>query len=344
MQRENLFVKLIKIEKENFGFYGNDCEFSIEIYKDKKYLLGEANMTVVQMGVDYSDAYEYLYDYDLSDEDDSQSLAEFLGVDSIDEDWLDEDGQIDVDCLPQEICEQIESNYDDSLIDCYYEEFAEMADEEGFVSLPDFADNYKFRTWTDKLENLDLDLPLSEMFEKLNGGFYQNEFDAETMPCDKVDVLSAAGKKTFADLATLVAAGMDDMDMVSSYINVRFDGDYDRETRAQEDMKSICIEMAYITLRSLLPAMHYYDSPDWRSRVSEAINSVCKSLGVVYDDNDSSDFEELSEKVYEYCSGQVNTVETSQELNDLLEEMVKRGVYPMPDAEYAKLLQERGVE
>lgn len=344
MRRDNLFVKLVKIEKEDFGFYGNDCEYSIEIYKDKKFLLGEADMTVVQMGVDYSDAYDFLYDYDPTDEDDCQSLAEILGVDSIDENWLDEDGQIDVDCLPQEIIEHLENEYDETLLDCYYEEFAEMTGEDDFVSLPDFAENYKFKTWSGKLVNLDLELPLSEMFEKVNGGFYQNEVDVETMACDVIDILDAEGRKTFAGLATLIAAEMDNMDMVSSYIDVRYDGEYSREERAYKEMKFIYVEMAYVILRSLMPVMNYYDLLDWQDEVAGTLNNICKSLGVVYDDNESSDFDDLSEEVSQYCSGQRATADASQEMADFIEELVKKGVYPMSDAKYTKLLQERGIE
>lgn len=178
---QEYFVRLKEIRKDNFNAYGNDCEYELEVFDANKKKVGEAMAPVVQMGVDYSSAYEFIYDYDMSDEDDRQSLAEILGVESIPDEWLNEDGNIDTDKLPQEVCATIEEREDEMLIDWYYEDFGEDSDEDGFILLAKFAEKYQVRSSYGSLDSygkimkLDITKPLSEMFETkgIKGWFYE---------------------------------------------------------------------------------------------------------------------------------------------------------------------------
>ncbi|MBQ0057133.1 MAG: hypothetical protein KBT20_05700 [Bacteroidales bacterium] len=127
-------------------------DYELEVFDANKKKVGEAMAPIVQMGVDYSSAYEFIYDYDMSDEEERQDLADSLGVESIPDEWLDDDGDIDT-------------------------------DEDGFMPLAKFAEKYQVRSSYGSLDSygkileLDPEKPLSEMFEadSIKGWFCEEE-------------------------------------------------------------------------------------------------------------------------------------------------------------------------
>lgn len=354
--KNTYFVKLTKIEKDNFNFYGNNCDYNLDVFNDKKQKIGYAIAPVVQQGTDYSSAYEFLYDYNANDEEDRASLAEMLNVEEIADEWFDEDGTIDPDSLPKEICEQIEEQEDEMLIDYYYEEFAELADENGFLSLSDFAEHFSVRSshgsLLDKygdIVSLDINSPLSEMFEERGiNGWYEAEEPDDALLETLVPDITGNGKELFVYLTALIAYQLDDMDMLSSYINIRYDGEHSKEEEAKDDMKYIYVEIAYITLRTLVPRLDYYDEDYWENKFITMVNSIGHNLGFTYRDDDGSDFRCVAHDVYESLTDTNGKVEVSKEQmgesEKLIDALIQKNIYPMSLEKYNRLLEDREID
>ena len=150
--KKKYYIKLREdgIEAFCFCIYGNDCYYNVDIFDEDKRKIGYGCLNVKNMGTEPND--EFIYDYDCNDDDERKSLADILGMDKIEQDWYNEDGQLVIDkyddeCkMPEDIINKIWdriAEYDKSnLIDCYYEEFGDMADEEGYVSLDEFISTH----------------------------------------------------------------------------------------------------------------------------------------------------------------------------------------------------------
>lgn len=146
--KKTYYIKLIEdgIEAFSFGFYGNDCYYYVEIFDEEKKKIGYGRLNVENMGTEPND--EFIYDYNCNDEEDRESLANILGIDKIEADWYNDEGQLVIDkyddeCnMPEEVINKIWDNIAESdksdMLDYYYEEFGEMADDEGYVSLDEF--------------------------------------------------------------------------------------------------------------------------------------------------------------------------------------------------------------
>lgn len=347
---KHYLIKVTKIEKDNFSFYGNDCRYYLDIFNDKKIKVGVALAPVVQQGTDYSSAYEYLYDFDLQDEDDRAALAESLGVDSISDEWLDDDGQIDSKNLPQEIIKRIEESEDESLIDWYYEEYSEYADQEGYMLLADFADHYKVRSsygsLMDKygeIVSLNPDSPLTEIFEEneINGWYKPHQLDLSKIQRSEPDILGK-DKAMFVKMAALIAEQLDDMDMVSSLVNIRYAGDYSREAEAKEKMNYIYVEIAYIVIRSVKPLIDYQDDITWKNLLTIIINQIGVNLGFLYEDNDATEFDSLADMVYDYLVDSTIKQDFNETYCDgyetLIDSLLEAKVYPQTISKYTELL------
>lgn len=146
--KKTYYIKLRKdgIEAFCFCIYGNDCYYYVDIFDEEKKKIGYGCLNVKNMGTEPDD--EFIYDYDCNDDDDRESLANILGIDKIEPDWYNTEGQLIIDkyddeCnMPEEVINKIWDSIAESderaMIDCYYEEFGEMADEDGFVCLDEF--------------------------------------------------------------------------------------------------------------------------------------------------------------------------------------------------------------
>ena len=75
--------------------YGNDCYYNVDIFDEDKKKIGYGCLNVKNMGTEPND--EFIYDYDCNDEDERKSLADILGMDKIEQDWYNEDGQLIID-------------------------------------------------------------------------------------------------------------------------------------------------------------------------------------------------------------------------------------------------------
>lgn len=294
------FIKLVKIDKCDFGFYGNDCDYYLNVYDENKCRIGDASVKVVNMGVDYSGAYEFIYDYDLSDEDARTELAEMLHVDEIKDEWLDEDGQIDTSKLPKEVCEEIEDGEDEILMDWYYEDFAENADEDGFMELGVFAEKYIVRRNGTETTKLDADSPLEYLFEE-NGidGWYEEvapDIDLSKYP---TDISTAEGKALLDKILSKVTDGMEDLDSTSGYVNVSFGGDYSREEEAKEYMAKVYAKISELVLEKYIPALNALNQKNWKESLSSEINEMGRRCGFLYSDSFDEDFSEITDSLYE---------------------------------------------
>lgn len=146
--KKEYYIKLREegIEAFCFCIYGNDCYYYVDIFDEEKKKLGYGCLNVKNMGTEPND--EFIYDYDCNDDDDRETLANVLGIDKIEPEWYNDEGQLvidkyDDDCnMPEEVINKIWDSISESdesaMTDCYYEEFGEMADEDGFVCLDEF--------------------------------------------------------------------------------------------------------------------------------------------------------------------------------------------------------------
>lgn len=146
--KKTYYIKLRKdgIEAFCFCIYGNDCYYHVDIFDEEKMKMGSGCLNVKNGGTEPND--EFIYDYDCNDDDERETLANILGIDKIEPDWYNDEGQLVIDkyddeCkMPEEVINKIWDSIVESdesaMIDCYYEEFEEMADEEGFVCLDEF--------------------------------------------------------------------------------------------------------------------------------------------------------------------------------------------------------------
>lgn len=293
------YVKLTQIEKENFSFYGNDCWYYLDVYDSKKHKIGEACVTVVNMGVDYSSAYEFIYDYDLKDEGQRADLAEMLGVDEIKDEWLDENGDIDTSLLPEDVCKSIEDNENEMLMDYYYEDFAEHADKDGFMKLKAFAEMYMVRKNNSDITHINTKLPLDRMFEGSKGieGWYREdppEVDISKFP---TDISSDEGKELLFKIVTAVANNLENLDFTSGYVNVCFLGDYDREEEAAETMRQNYLAIATNMFESI-PCLARINRKEWRDAVSRYIVDFGRKSRFLYPD-ETGCFDDLADIVYQ---------------------------------------------
>lgn len=138
------------IEAYDFGFYGNDCCYNLDVFDGRKRKIGSGSLKVRNMGTEAD--YDFVYDYDCNDPDAREELAGLLGVDEIEENWYNNDGELILDKydgdfnMPKDICDQIckrlEEDHENMMLDCYAEEFCEMADDKGLVRLDDFIKSY----------------------------------------------------------------------------------------------------------------------------------------------------------------------------------------------------------
>lgn len=147
--KKTYYIKLREegIEAFCFCIYGNDCYYHVDIFDEEKKRMGYGRLNVKNAGTEPDD--EFIYDYDCNDDDDRETLANILGIDKIEPEWYNEEGQLiidkyDDDCKMQEevinkIWDSIAESDESAMIDCYYEEFEEMADEDGYVSLDKFV-------------------------------------------------------------------------------------------------------------------------------------------------------------------------------------------------------------
>ena len=139
------------IEACDFSIYGNDCRYNVDVFDGRKRRIGSGNLDVRNMGTEAD--YDFVYEYDCNDPDAREELADLLGVDEIKENWYNEDGELILDKydgdfnMPEDICEQIcrrlDEDHENMMLDCYADEFCEMADDKGLVSLDDFIANYQ---------------------------------------------------------------------------------------------------------------------------------------------------------------------------------------------------------
>lgn len=146
--KKTYYIKLRKdgIEAFCFCIYGNDCYYYVDIFDEENMKMGYGRLNVKNMGTEPND--EFIYDYDCNDDDERETLANILGIDKIEPEWYNEEGQLIIDkyddeCnMPEEVISKIWDSIAESderaMIDCYYEEFGEMADEDGFVCLDEF--------------------------------------------------------------------------------------------------------------------------------------------------------------------------------------------------------------
>lgn len=191
--KQNYYIKLDEegIEASDFSIYGNDCYYYVVVFDEQRNRIGCGRLDVQNMGTEASD--EFIYDYDCNDDDDRETLAELLGLEEIEPDWYDEDGQLNIDrydenChTPGEIIDQIWksiSEADESnMLDYYVEEFAEMADEDGFVSLDEFIDSHRLMNcgfdrkcdW----ESVDSLIELEEFFNECGYISFEIEFHSQ---------------------------------------------------------------------------------------------------------------------------------------------------------------------
>lgn len=138
------------IEAYDFGFYGNDCCYNLDVFDGRKRKIGSGSLKVRNMGTEAD--YDFVYDYDCNDPDAREELAGLLGVDEIEENWYNNDGELILDKydgdfnMPKDICDQIckrlEEDHENMMLDCYAEEFCEMTDDKGLVRLDDFIKSY----------------------------------------------------------------------------------------------------------------------------------------------------------------------------------------------------------
>lgn len=146
--KKNFYIKLSEegIEAFCFGFWGNDCYYYLDIFDQDKKKIGTGQLNIENQGKEVTE--DWLYDYNCTDDDEREALAEMLGLEEIKPEWYDEDGMLIIDkadekCnMPKEIIEKVWKGLEEieqgNMLDYYCEEFEEMADEDGFVSLDDF--------------------------------------------------------------------------------------------------------------------------------------------------------------------------------------------------------------
>lgn len=337
MNNSDVLVRLTEIENKGFDFYGNDCAYHLDVFNSKRVRIGMAMADVVQPGTDYSSAYEFLYDYDMESEEDRCALAEILGVATIADEWI-VDGQLEAEQLPQEVCRNIENDWDESLMEYYYEDFAETADEEGFMPLTRFAERYIVRRYGGRTYQMDINLPLSQIFNDC--GFYSECYDDLVLP-QPIDV-AQAGKEQFVDLAALVADEMEDRDLISAYMNITYGGDYSVEDEATEYMTKVFVETAYIIIRSMAPRMEVMVERDWIGLMSEMLLRLAVAHGFMYPDDSPRQWDDLSEKIFAQLANPEGDAAAANwdrdEMSAVVEQAIAAGRYPMSDEDYDRLL------
>lgn len=154
--------------------------------------------------------------------------------------------------------------------------------------------------------------------------------------------------KSLIQLAALIAERLDDMDLISSCVNIRFGGDYDQETEAKDVMYYTYVEIAYIVLRSLKPMLTMVEVQQWKENAMNTINNIGIRMGFVYSDNDADSFEEEALVIYNHLtkkrSKPIASEEYLKEFEELVKKLTKQGVYPMDDDTYMELLQDRNLD
>lgn len=336
------YIRITDVEKRDFSFYGNECEYSIEIYNKSKKKIGEHSMYVLQGGTDYESVYEELYD--ICESGDKDEIAAYLGVEEVPEDWFDEDGQIDVSNLPEDVHDHICSEYDQTLIDYYlYEDFAEEEDENGLIPLEVFCERLTFGE-VGHTREIDTELLPSEMFANV-GGYYQPEIWQPEEGFVSLDVTSVDGKSLFIKITAIVAQTLENLDLVSGYVNVRFDGDYSKEKEAQRDMNYIYVEIAYIIIRSILPQINDGSKEGMIKAFQKTITNIGRRLAFIYSDDEIYDIEDIYENVY---NGVVNkrwpkTIYEEKFFNDLVSAFIAERIYPETNEKYAARIEDRGL-
>lgn len=348
----NYYVQIVDVQKVDFGFFGNECEYTVDVYNAKKKKIGQAGgIEVVQQGTEYDSVHEELYD--LCENGDRNEIADFLGVEEVLDDWFDDEAQIDIDKLPQRVQDHIFDQEDSMLLEYYqYEDFAEDADEEGLIPLDVFFDRLTFGR-VGRFREIDTDLPLAEMFDATNGWYEPEIFKKnsdENSACHPgggyapIDITSDAGKSLFIKTIASVAYHLDDNDYVSALVNIRYEGDYDLEETAREDMNYIYIEIAYIIIVSLLPQINDCSSNKWKATLHKTITTLGRQFGFINSDEEPM-LEELYDDVY---AGLANNHWPSQIYEEatfepLVTAFLEQGIYPMAEEKYEELKEDRDI-
>lgn len=155
-------------------------------------------------------------------------------------------------------------------------------------------------------------------------------------------------KKLLIQTSALIAENLDNQDLISSCVNIRYGGDYEREEAAKEDMYFTYVEIAYITLRSLKPLLSWMSAQSWKRLLMETINNIGIKIGFVYQGNDESSFEEEANTVYSFLTKKTRKPKASEnyvkEFENLVNQLVEHAVYPMTDEVYKDLLEDRKLD
>ncbi len=155
-------------------------------------------------------------------------------------------------------------------------------------------------------------------------------------------------KNLLIQTAALLAERMDDQDLISGCVNVRYGGDYDLEEEARVAMYYTYVEIAYIIHRSMRPLMESMSEPSWKNLLMKTINQIGIKIGFVYTDNDETCFEEEADIVYSLLTNKTPKPSASEiyqkELETLVNRLVEHNVYPMAADRYKKLLENRDLD
>ena len=332
------FVRITDVRKVDFGFYGNECEYDVEVFNSKRKKIGQIeNIKVVQQGTDYESVYEELND--LCEEGDREAIAERLGVEEVSDEWFDEDGLIDADKLPESVNDYICEGYDQTLLDYYMsEDLVDDEDEEGLIPLEAFVDRLTFGH-VGYFREIDIDLPLEDMFDKV-GGWYEPDVWSPEENFVPFDVTTSDGQSLFAKLAAIVKCHLENYDYVSSLVEIRYDGDYNMEDKARKYMNYTCVEIAYIILRSLLPQIDECSAEGWKTTLNKAITNIGKRIGFIYSD-DRPVHDCLCDEVYSALKDDQWPSSGLDVFGQLVSAFLKQKVYPMTDEKYTELKEDR---
>lgn len=289
------YVKITEVSKVNFGFYGNECRHDLEIYgRDRKKIGSAYGVDVVYQGTDYETVFDDLYS--LCEQGDMDEVAEYLGVECIPGDWLDEDGMIDTEKLPESVCEHLYDAYNETLLDYYLvDDFADVMEENDLIPLNVYAERLTFGEIGHFLE-MDLDKSLAYMFRKLGATFYPDWKDEEKGNAP-VELTKEIDKTLFAKLKRIVDEHLADADCVSAIVNIRFGGDYDYESEAAGIMNHACESIVCEILNSLRPMIASLKEIDWKFALADAVTSIGREEGFLYGDEDAC-LEDMYDEVY----------------------------------------------
>lgn len=337
------YVRIADVRKVDFGCYGNECEYDVEVFNSQKKRIGRIeDINVVQQGTNYDSVYEEL-NY-LCEEDDREALAEQLGVDEVPDEWFDEDGFIDAANLPESVNDYICEGSDQMLLDYYItEDFADYEEEDGLIPIETFADHLTFGQ-VGKFREIDVSLPLKDMFDKVYGSFLPDVWTPGEgyVP---FDIMSSEGCAVFARLAAVVSQYLEDCDYMTSMVEIRYDGDYNMEAKAKEVMDYTSVEIAYIILHSLLPQIDDSSAEAWKRALNDVISYIGQRLGFI-EEYDEPEYDELCSEVHDAlkCDKWPSCIAELDEFAGLVFALQEKKIYPMPDEKYAELIDDRGLD